>query len=131
MTSGAPRPGGYHAPAPGGRRVIAAGGTNLNDATLRHSYEGFPDFDISPANVSGARVAQTRNVVNVRLGRTASITNYNWSLPTKPGGSTTTHSASLGQASFTPDMAGTYILRCAVTFSDGTVVTKDITYVSA
>lgn len=135
MASGAPKPGGYQAPAPGGTPVVPPGGTDLNSRHLRRLYAGYPDFDISPGDGSGARTAQSRSVVNLRLGRAPGAVTYAWTLPTVPGGSTTAVTSLTGAttatAGFTPDVAGTYRLQCAVTFSDGTAITKSVTYVSA
>lgn len=133
MASGAPRPGGYNAPAPGGRRAVGAGGTDLNSETLRHMYDGFPLLDVTPGDASGPRSAVSRTA-SVRLGRAASV-GYVWTLPTVPGGSTTAVGSITGgtsaTAGFTPDVAGTYVFRCTATFSDGTVLVKNITYISA
>jgi hypothetical protein len=133
MATGAPRPGGYRAPAPGGTRTVPSGGTNLNSFNNRLSYAGYPDFDISPSgDSSGARVAQTRTVVNLRRGRAPGNPTYNWTLPTRPGGSTATvTNGTTASASFTPDVAGLYVFRVAVTFSDSTVITKEVRYTSA
>lgn len=133
MATGAPTPGGYRAPAPGGRRAVGAGGTNLNDATLRHMYDGYPTLDVTPGDASGPRSAVSRTAV-VRLGRATGVT-YAWTLPTVPGGSTTAVSSITGgttaTAGFTPDVAGTFIFRCTATFSDGLVLVKNVTYISA
>jgi hypothetical protein len=135
MATGAPKPGGYTAPAPGGLRAIPAAGTDLNSNTLRGHLEGFPAVDHDgPASASGARVAVSRTVANVRRGRASngSAPTYNWTLPTKPGSSVAVVTGgTTATGSFTPDMAGTYVLRVAVTFSDTTVITKDYTYISA
>lgn len=133
MASGAPAPGGRHVIAPGGRHMAAPGGMNLNEHYDRALLAGYPDFDISPyGDSSGARVAQSRSVANLRLGRAGGAVTYNWTLPTKPGGSVATVSGgTTATGSFTPDVAGTYVFQVAVTYSDSTVVTKSVSYTSA
>ena len=132
MASGAMRPGGMHAPEPGGLHMQPAGGVDVNQRYTRRLLSGYPDFDIEPGDRSGARVAQTRNVANLRTGRASAVSSYAWTLPTRPGGSTAVVTGgSTASASFTPDLAGTYVLQVVVTFNDSTVVTKTVQYVSA
>lgn len=116
--------------------MIAPGGTNLNERYQRRLLGGYPDFDIdgpgAGGSVSGPRSSLTRSVTNLRQGRAQGAVTYAWTLPTKPGGSTTTVSGgSTATATIVPDAAGTYVLQCVVTFSDGTAITKSTTYVSA
>lgn len=133
MVSGAPSPGGFGVIPSGGHRAPAPGGTDLNSTAMRAMYGGYPDFDISPyGDSSGARVNQIRSAANIRLGRATSVTSYLWTLPTRPGGSVAAVvNGATATANFTPDVAGTYVFRCVVTFSDGTVVTEEVVYISA
>jgi hypothetical protein len=130
MVSGAPAPGGFNAPAPGGPSAPAPGGLDLNNAHIRRQFDGYPDAQISDQDRSGARVLQSRSVV-VRTGRT-SVSTYAWTLPTRPGGSTATVTGgTTATASFTPDLAGLFVLQCVVTFADGVTVTRSVSYTSA
>lgn len=118
MATGVIRPGGLQKVAPGGLQEMTPGGINANQYRLT---QGFPSVDPGSALVSsGARTATTRKVVNARKdARTTSIT-YAWTLPTVPGGSTTAVASITGGSTatgtFTPDVAGTYVFRCTVTF---------------
>lgn len=135
MVSGAPTPGGLKLTPPGGLKHQAAGGINADNYRI---YQGHKSVDpFGSVSSSGARVAQTRGVRNVRKdSRTTGTPTYAWTLPTVPGGSTTAvgsiTNGTTATASFTPDVAGTYVFRCTVTFpgSSGTVVVN-FTYVSA
>lgn len=136
MASGAPTPGGLKLTPPGGLQEPAAGGIN---ATNYRIFQGHVNVDsVGALSTSGARTAQTRRVINPRKdARTTSIT-YAWTLPTVPGGSTTAVGSITGgttaTASFTPDVAGTYVFRCTVTFvRTGGNLTQVVnyTYVSA
>jgi hypothetical protein len=129
--SGAPKPGGRRAPNAGGYFSPRAGGINL--ATNYDTTNGHAEFDIKPGNQSGARVAQTRTAVNVRRPAKTTGVTYLWTLPTRPGGSAAvvTNGTTVA-ASFTPDVAGTYVLQCVITFTGSTkTATKSVTYVSA
>jgi hypothetical protein len=135
MASGAPTPGGLKLTPPGGLQEPAAGGINANNYRI---FQGHKSVDsVGPLSASGARVVQTRRVANVRKdARTTGTPTYAWTLPTVPGGSTTAVSsittATAASSTFLPDVAGTYVFRCTVTFpgSSGTVVIN-YTYVSA
>jgi hypothetical protein len=137
MATGVIRPGGLQKVAPGGLQEMVPGGINANQYRLT---QGFANVDPGSALVSsGARTATTRRVTNVRKdAKTTSVT-YAWTLPTVPGGSTTAVASISGgttaTATFTPDVAGTYIFRCTVTFvrSSGGNATQvvNFTYVSA
>lgn len=135
MASGAATPGGLKAVPPGGLKEVAVGGIN---ATNYRAFQGHKSVDsVGALSTSGARVAQTRRVANVRKdAKTTGTPTYAWTLPTVPGGSTTAVGSITGgttaTSSFTPDVAGTYVFRCTVTFpgSSGTVVIN-YTYVSA
>lgn len=136
MATGVIRPGGLHANAPGGLQEMAPGGVNANQYRLT---QGFSNVDPGSAlSSSGSRVATTRKVTNVRKdARTTSVT-YAWTLPTVPGGSTTAVASITGgtttTSTFTPDVAGTYVFRCTVTFvkAAGNVTqVVNFTYVSA
>lgn len=132
MASGAPTPGGRRVKDPGGYRPAKAGGTNLNDPYQRLMHELEPDAVIDVVSSSGARVAQTRTVTPRNLGRATGAT-YAWTLPTRPGGSTATvTNPTAASASFTPDVAGTYVFQCVVTFTGASKTqTLTSTYVSA
>lgn len=132
MPSGAPRPGGRRVIAPGGWRAPAAGGTDLNDDYQRMMNETEPMAVIDIVSSSGARVQQNRTVTVTNLGRATGAT-YAWTLPTRPGGSTATvTNPTAATASYTPDVAGTYVFRCVVTFTNGNKTqTLESTYVSA
>lgn len=118
MASGVIKPGGLKAPAPGGLSETGPGGINNDNWRI---MQGHTNVDPgSPLSSSGARVATTRRVVNVRRdARTTNVT-YAWTLPTVPGGSTTAVASITGTTTatgtFTPDVAGTYVFRCTVTF---------------
>jgi hypothetical protein len=136
MASGAMKPGGLHMPAPGGLQELRPGGHDSNNWRV---MQGHVNVDPgSPLSASGARTAQTRTVKNVRKdAKTTSVT-YAWTLPTVPGGSTTAvgsiSGGSTATASFTPDVAGTYVFRCTVTFvrtGGNTTQVVNYTYVSA
>jgi len=133
MASGAPKPGGIRIESPGGHRVTSPGGISFAGGNWR-AYQGSVSADFpGPITASGARVAQTRRVTNIRKDAKTTAVSYAWTLPTRPGGSTATVSnGTTATASFTPDMAGTFVLRCVVTFTgSGKTVTQDHTYVSA
>lgn len=135
MASGAATPGGLKATPPGGLKEVAVGGIN---ATNYRAFQGHKNVDpVGPLSTSGARVAQNRKIANVRKdAKTTGVPTYAWTLPTVPGGSTTAVGSITGgtttSATFTPDVAGTYVFRNTTTFpgSAGTVVTN-YTYVSA
>jgi len=136
MASGAPTPGGIKLNPPGGLQELRPGGLYSDNWRV---VQGHPNVDPgSPLSSSGARVTQTRKVVNARKdAKTTSIT-YAWTLPTVPGGSTTAVGSITGgstnTASFTPDVAGTYVFRCVTTFvkaSGNQTITTNFTYVSA
>jgi len=135
MVSGAPTPGGLKLTPPGGLHHQAAGGI---DATDYRAFQGHKVADtFGSTNSSGARVAQTRGVRNVRKdAKTTGTPTYAWTLPTVPGGSTTAVGSITGgttqTSSFTPDVAGSYTFRCTITFpgSSGTLV-YNFVYVSA
>lgn len=136
MATGVIRPGGLKVNPPGGLQEMNAGGIDANRYRLT---QGFASVDPGSAlSASGARAAQTRKVVNVRKdARTTSVT-YAWTLPTVPGGSTTAVASITGgstaTASFTPDVAGTYVFRCTVTFvrtGGNATQVVNFTYVSA
>lgn len=138
MASGATPAGGYKADRPGGLTKVNSGGINFGNNKWR-SFSGHDNADpLGPANSSGARITQTRGVRNVRRGaRTTSVT-FAWTLPTVPGGSTTAVGSITGgstaTATFTPDVAGTYIFRCVVTYvkpAGNVTQTFNFTYVSA
>jgi hypothetical protein len=131
MVSGAPKPGGLRAYLPGGHRGPRPGGPAGNEGYA--IFKGHGDFDIVPGNLSGARVAQTRSVANLRRPAKTTAVAYAWTLPTRPGGSAATVSnGTTATASFTPDVAGTYVLQCVVTFTGSNkTATKSVTYVSA
>jgi len=138
MASGAPRPGGNKLAPPGGSNELAPGGISYATGNWR-ALSGHVNVDPShPLNASGPRSAVTRSVKNIRKdAKTTSIT-YAWTLPTVPGGSTTAVSSITGgstaTATFTPDVAGTYVFRCVVTFvrtGGNTTQTLNYTYVSA
>ena len=119
MASGAPAPGGYKINRPGGLKREDRGGISFanNQWSLLSGHANADAF--GPLNTSGARVAQTRGVRNIRKdARTTSVT-YAWTLPTVPGGSTTAVGSITGgstqTATFTPDVAGTYVFRCTIT----------------
>src|SRR4051812_21740993 len=113
MASGAPTAGGIKVNPPGGLQELGPGGVNSNNWRITQGHSNVDPG--SPLSSSGARTAQTRKVVNVRKdARTTSIT-YAWTLPTVPGGSTTAVGSITGgstsTATFTPDVAGTYVFR--------------------
>ncbi len=138
MASGAIPAGGIKKLNPGGHRKVDGGGISLKSDNWA-AYSGHTNVDPgSPLSASGARTAQTRSVKNVRKdARTTNVT-YAWTLPTVPGGSTTAVGSITGgttaTASFTPDVAGTYVFRCTVTFvkaAGNTTQQVNFTYVSA
>lgn len=137
MVSGAPTPGGNKLAPAGGPQELAPGGVSFTSPGSWRTLGGHVNVDPShPLSVSGARVTVTRSVKNVRKdAKTTGIT-YTWTLPTVPGGSTTAVSsitgASAATATFTPDVAGTYVFRCVVSFTgSGKTQTINYTYVSA
>lgn len=135
--SGAPTPGGYKKRPPGGAVAPNAGGISFVGDGKWRAFSGHKNVDFVGNLIdSGARVAQTRGVSNVRTdAKTTSIT-YAWTLPTRPGGSTATvtSGAATPTATFTPDVAGSYTFRVVVTFvgSDApNTIQQDFVYVSA
>ncbi len=136
MASGAPTAGGIKVPRPGGLQELGPGGINNDNWRI---VQGHPNVDPgSPLSSSGPRSAVTRKVTNVRKdARTTNVT-YAWTLPTVPGGSTTAVSSITGgttnTSTFTPDVAGTYVFRCTVTYvkaAGNTTQVVNFTYVSA
>ena len=133
MASGAISPGGIKLNRPGGSKQPNAGGISYADGNWR-AFSGHANVDVNgPLNASGARVAQTRGVRNARKDAKTTGVTYNWTLPTVPATSTAVVSGgTTATASFTPDLAGTYVLRCVVTFTgSGKTQTVNFTYVSA
>lgn len=139
MASGAPRPGGYKLAPAGGPQELSPGGVSYAGVGNWRALSGHVSVDPGgPISASGARTAQTRTVKNVRKdAKTTSIT-YAWTLPTVPGGSTTAVASisggSTATATFTPDVAGTYVFRCTVTFvrtGGNATQVVNYTYVSA
>jgi hypothetical protein len=133
MVSGAPKPGGNRLNPAGGHRAPNAGGISFANGNWR-AFQGHVSADFpGPITASGARVIQTRRVTNPRRDAKTTGVTYLWTLPTRPGGSTATVSnGTTATVSYTPDMAGTFVLRCVVTFTgSGRTVTQDHTYVSA
>ena len=139
MASGAIKPGGIKLPRPGGPQELSPGGVSYAGEGNWRALSGHVNVDPGSAiSASGARVAQTRTVKNVRKdSKTTSIT-YAWTLPTVPGGSTTAVGSITGGSTatgtFTPDVAGTYIFRCTVTFvrtGGNATQVVNYTYVSA
>jgi len=130
MATGVQSPGGLRMPSPGGLQETAPGGIQANNWRI---VQGHKSIDpVGSLNSSGARVAQTRGVRNPRKDAKTTGVTYNWTLPTRPGGSTATVSnGTTATASFTPDVAGTYVLRCTTTFTGSGTVVIDFTYVSA
>lgn len=136
MATGAIKPGGLKVNPPGGLQENAPGGLDTNNWRISQGHTNVDPG--SPLSSSGARVATTRRVVNPRKdARTTSIT-YAWTLPTVPGGSTTAVGSITGgttaTSTFTPDVAGTYVFRCTVTFvkaAGNTTQQVNFTYVSA
>jgi hypothetical protein len=136
MASGAPRPGGNKLGPAGGSRQPDVGGISFASGNWR-AFSGHVSVDPShPLNVSGPRSTVTRSVKNVRKDAKTTGVTYAWTLPTVPGGSTTAVGSITGgstaTAAFTPDVAGTYVFRCVVTFTgSGKTQTINYTYVSA
>ena len=136
MASGAIKPGGRKKAPAGGSKVNPPGGISYANGNWR-PYEGHVNVDpFGPLTSSGARVAQTRGVRNPRKDAKTTGFTYAWTLPTVPGGSTTAVGSITGgstaTASFTPDVAGTYVFRNVTTFTgSGKTVTTNFTYVSA
>lgn len=128
--------GGLKMPAPGGLQENRPGGIDANNWRVIQGHTGADPF--GPLSTSGARVAVTRGVRNVRKdARTTNVT-YAWTVPTVPGGSTTAAGSVTGgstqTATFTPDVAGTYVFRCTITFvkaAGNTTQQVNFTYVSA
>src|SRR3954468_16219385 len=131
MASGAQSPGGLKVPNPGGLQEVTPGGITNNNWRVVQGHVMTDTF--GPTNSSGARVAQTRGIRNPRKDAKTTGVTFAWTLPTRPGGSTATVSnGTTATASYTPDVAGTYVLRCVTTFTgSGKTVTNDFTYVSA
>lgn len=137
MASGAISPGGIKNVPPGGLQELRPGGIDTSNWRIVQGHTGTADA-FGSTNSSGARVAQTRGVRNVKKdARTTNIT-YAWTLPTVPGGSTTAVGSITGgttqTASFTPDVAGTYLFRCTITYvkaAGNTTQVVNFTYVSA
>lgn len=134
--SGAPLPGGYVKRPPGGAHPPAPGGISFVGDGKWRAFTGHKSVDfVGPISSSGARVAQTRQLANIRTEAGVTGTTIAWTLQTVPGGSTATVSGgTTATASFTPDVAGTYVLRCTVTFTGGqapNTIVQDHTYVSA
>lgn len=136
MVSGAPRPGGNRLAPAGGHDDLAPGGVSFASGNWR-ALSGHVSVDPShPLSASGPRTAVTRSVRNVRRDAKTTGVTYAWTVPTVPGGSTTAAGSVTGgstaTATFTPDVAGTYIFRCVVTFTgSGKTQTVNYTYVSA
>lgn len=134
MASGAPTPGGIKLTPPGGLQEPAAGGIN---ATNYRIFQGHKSVDpLGPLSTSGARVTVSRGVRNVRKdAKTTGTPTYAWTLPTVPGGSTTAvtsiTTSTAANSTFLPDVAGTYVFRCTVTFPGSSTVVVNFTYVSA
>lgn len=130
MATGVQSPGGLKMNPPGGLKETPPGGIQADNWRIVQGHKGVDPF--GSQNSSGARVAQTRGVRNPRKdAKTTSVT-YAWTLPTRPGGSTATVSnGTTATASYTPDVAGTYVLRCTTTFTGSGTVVTDFTYVSA
>ena len=127
-------PGGLHMPRPGGLHEMPAGGHDVNNWRIIQGHVNADAF--GPQNSSGARVTQTRGVRNERKDAKTTGFTYLWSLPTVGGGSTTAVGSITGgttrTAAFTPDVSGTYVFRCVVTFTgSGKTQTINFTYVSA
>lgn len=138
MASGVIAPGGYRVNRPGGNRQLAPGGVSFANNGWS-ALSGHTNVEPGSALVSsGARTAQTRTVKNIRKdARTTNVT-YAWTVPTVPGGSTTAAGSVTGgttaTATFTPDVAGTYVFRCTVTFvkaAGNTTQQVNFTYTSA
>jgi hypothetical protein len=131
MASGAPTPGGLKLTPPGGLQEAKAGGIQSDNYRI---FQGHPDADPgNPLTASGARTAVTRRVVNIRRDAKTTNVTYAWTVPTVPGGSTTAAGSVTGgttaTAAFTPDVAGTYVFRCVVTFvRTGGNITKTINF---
>jgi hypothetical protein len=134
MASGAIAPGGLHMPGAGGLQELRPGGHDSNNWRILQGHVNADPF--GPVTSSGARVLQTRGVRNERKDAKTTGFTYLWTLPTVPGGSTTAVSSITGgtarTATYLPDVAGTYIFRCVVTFTgSGKTQTLNFTYVSA
>jgi hypothetical protein len=135
MVSGAPKPGGLTLTPAGGLNEPAVGGI---DATNYRIFQGHKNVDPThPLSVSGARALVSRGVRNVRKdAKTTGTPTYAWTLPTVPGGSTTAvasiTTSTAANSTFLPDVAGTYVFRCTVTFpGSAPPVVVNYTYVSA
>jgi hypothetical protein len=134
MASGAPTPGGIKLNPAGGLQEVKTGGINSDNWRIFQGHVSVDPF--GPLNSSGARVIQTRGVRNARKDAKSTGVTYAWTLPTVPGGSTTATGSITGgstqTATFTPDVAGTYVFRNVATFTgSGKTVTTNFTYVSA
>jgi hypothetical protein len=126
MASGAPTPGGPSAPAPGGLTAPKAGGHDMKDETLRkiarHATAAY-----APAATSAAGTTAISKTVEVHKGGSA-VSSYAWTLVTKPASSTTIISGSASAQTVATDAlshVGLYVLRCVVTFDDGSAHTVD------
>lgn len=134
--SGAPLPGGFIKRPPGGAHPPAPGGISYVGAGKWRAFTGHKSADFGgPITASGARVIQTRNVTNIRSEAGTTSVTIAWTLFSVPGGSVATvTNGSTATASYTPDVAGTYVFRCTLTFvganAPNTIV-QDHTYVSA
>lgn len=136
MATGVIKPGGLKVTPPGGLNESPGGGINSNNWRLVQGHTGADPF--GPLSTSGPRAAVTRGVRNVRKdARTTNVT-YAWTVPTVPGGSTTAAGSVTGgttqTATFTPDVAGTYVFRCTITFvkaAGNQTQQVNFTYVSA
>lgn len=134
MASGAMSSGGLKMSPAGGLQELRPGGHDANNWRVLQGHVSVDPF--GSQNSSGARVTQTRGVRNERKdAKTTSIT-YAWTLPTVAGGSTTAVSSITGgstrTATFTPDVAGTYVFRCVTTFvGSGKTITTNFSYTSA
>ena len=136
MVSGAPKPGGYRNNPPGGHRSPDIGGVSFVGDGRWRAFSGHKNVDfVGDLIASGARVAQTRGVSNIRGDSKTTAVSYAWTLPTRPGGSTATvTNATAATASFTPDVAGSYTFRVVVTFTGSdspNTIQQDFVYVSA
>ena len=136
MASGVRAPGGIKNVPAGGLHAMRAGGID-NNGTQWRNLQGFANVDaFGPLVASGARVAQTRGVRNPRKDAKTTGFTYAWTLPTVGAGSTTAVSSITGgstaTATFTPDVAGTYVFRCTITFTgSGKTQVVNFTYTSA
>jgi hypothetical protein len=128
--------GGLKVPPPGGLQEMRPGGHDVNNWRVSQGHVNADPF--GPVSSSGARVTQTRGVRNVRKDAKTTNVTYAWTLPTVGGGSTTAVGSITGgstqTASFTPDVAGTYVFRCTITYvrtGGNQTQVINFTYVSA